>query len=443
MIQPNWTKNRSLKLIRKKISLVDIILMNAAIASFTLFLFEQFVSSREMSLVRWVVIFVWITFLFLRLLFSGRILSPRMPISGRISAVMILWFFFTIILNSTDVLKSLEKLGAILMFYILGYILLRKLYATSHLKEIFIISLSTQMIVFLIYGYGISLLKNINLLGLERQFGLYYRPGVPALMASSLIILATSVIFTNAIKSIAMKIFLSIIGILSVLFIYATGVRSVLLSTILVISIWLFFVFKKHRVLLIMSVMLLLLFQINLLIDWYKTQEVFVRPEKFGFLSGRIDRYKDQVRQFLDSPFAGTGFASKSSSNPEMQSRALSHNAYLGAFAETGIFGGLLFIAWIVYCVYEAYRSAHRYRGEWSAQYGFMLVSMLTLVSLVEALLFSAGNVFILAFYVIVGLIGSEARPYNRMTRPFRSGVLYTKRRILGNITVRENEDLE
>lgn len=399
---------------QSRMKILDIILMNITIAFFILFSLSQYITPT-ISNIRWIALGAWSGLLIIRILHKRKKLILRMPLSGKIAAIMLTWFIITIFLSSDSLSISLQKYSAVLWLYLIGYFLFPTIYYNTNFKTTFVVCLSVQFALFLIYGFWINIISDLYSVGFQRFYGLYARPLMPALMASSLLIISISFIFFKSKKNRKLAIIISVaLGIFSVATIYATGTRTALLSTAIIVVAWAFIHFKKYRSIIAIVCLLLFAFQGRAILKWYETQQVYERPTNLGILTGRMDRYRIQINTFLDKPITGTGFASDAYFAYDIDTRAMSHSAYLGAFVETGILGGLLFLCWIGVSLYEVFRDARDRLNKWVDQYKFMFVGIIAISSTVESFLMMAGNILILAYYVLIGM---SSRRVSRLDR--------------------------
>jgi len=404
-----------------RVPLVDVILLNATLGLFFLYTYESNIRSATASYARWGLLLIWTGSLVVRFANTPDRPDLRLPLSGKICGVMLVWFAITALLSVSDPTASLAKLGSLVLLYVLGYVLLRRVHASTNFLSVFIYSLLVQIPLFLLHGFWAGI--NISEFASARERGLFVRQGVPAQMAGTVIIFCIALLSSGKRRSVLARVGMFAAIVVSLATIFATGSRMPAVAAAAAAFVW-YAARKRARLLPFLLVGAVGVFFLGRdLVDWYQNQQVYARTGS-TFLSGREAKYRTQIEEIFESPLTGTGFAAGASisavsvnkpRSPYARSgtrRAMDHSAYLGVFAETGIIGGLLFLAWIFNCVSESLRYAKKRADDWQPQFGFMFVVMLVVNSVAESTLMMAGGALIVAFYVIMGqtFVGAGSR---------------------------------
>ncbi|MFC1491996.1 O-antigen ligase family protein [Nitrospinota bacterium] len=143
-----------------------------------------------------------------------------------------------------------------------------------------------------------------------------------------------------------------------------------------------------------------------------RTMESFGEPDKFNLLLTRLRVWGDTLPIIWEFPLFGTGLATYGAiftlyQTPHTQLRFLdAHNDYLQLFAETGIFGGVIFFAaavFFLFHVFKRFRDLRDGRMIALSQAGFASVSALAFHSFVDFNLRIPANA--LHFSLILGLL--------------------------------------
>jgi len=188
-----------------------------------------------------------------------------------------------------------------------------------------------------------------------------------------------------------------------------TGVRSAILG-MLIIGTWPLLATRRNPVkifLLCASVLIMMTASVYMLL--------LFMPQKVDYLfyrllssstSGRIDIWINALRCCLDSPLMGQGMGSAATAKNEMG--FMFHNSYLMIWYNTGIFGLLSVILFLIVYSYRAFRLIYRAHSEDLIQFsqvafGYMLA--LTAIGFFEGIFAGSSGIGIFMLLVATTLI--------------------------------------
>lgn len=322
-------------------------------------------------------------------------------------------FMFLIILILSSIINGLDIYVLFQIFSLISIFLFSIAYFESqNPKKLQLFFQSTVLI------YSVVLLASIVIIktnpsmaytieywsGHKRYSGMFGEPGSMGTVSG--------LVFGLSLFAVKNKILKSIFILLAVTCLILTLSRTFWVSTVFALfATFIFYVVKKHRVVIFTSSVLVVLVTLFLTIEYKMNDdqiENYTRIESIKNLSGRTILWQSALKPFFNSPIVGYGFTvgadgfkeSKGyfkSKGDGFSDRATLHNGYVQSLLDSGVLGTIFYVSIILFATFKlyAYDRMRKYKTS------FFVLNYYMVANMGESLIYSASS-FESIFYWMV-----------------------------------------